>query len=269
MTTRTANDAFESPTGTARLPFRTLRRARPRRVDARAVVGAVLFAAGFLAAVAAWVRTTDGVAVLVTTRSVTAGEHLGPADVAVVRVRVADEEAQAAMVPASERERVVGQALAAPAQARQFLVRAQLGGTGLLAPDRVALTVPVTADSAAGGRVRPGDEVAVYVTRDGGPAGARTEELLPRATVFEVGYGAPGAVARAASAGGAGAEAGAVVPLPGVARAPVWITLVLSREQGQTVVQARRSGELDVALLPPRPAAPPPALQATSVGARP
>jgi Flp pilus assembly protein CpaB len=140
-------------------------------------------------------------------------------------------------------------------------VRAQLGGTGLLGPDRVALTIPVTADSAAGGRVRPGDEVVVYVTRGRGQAEARTEELLSRATVLEVGYGAAGAVARASGPGVA--EAGATVPLQGTARAPVWLTLVLTRDQAQAVVQARRSSELDVALLPPRaPTAPPPQAQA-------
>jgi Flp pilus assembly protein CpaB len=246
--------------------FRTLRRARPRRPAARLVVAALVFAVGLVGSLAVWVRATSGAAVLVTTRAMAPGERLGPGDVAVVRLRVADPEVLAAMVPAGERERVVGQALAAPAQARQVLVRSQLGGNGLLGPDRVALSVPVTADSAAGGRIRPGDEVAVYFTRGRGQAEAQTEELLPRATVFEVGYGAPGVVARAA-----GAEAGAVVPLQGGARAPVWLTLVLTREQAQAVARARRSGDLDVALLSPRapsaPAAAVPAAPATATPA--
>jgi Flp pilus assembly protein CpaB len=246
-TATTATTGVGTATPETVAAFRTLRRAPPRRPAVRLVVAAVVFAAGLLGSLAFWARTTDGAAVLVTTRAMAPGERLGAGDVGVVRLRVAEPDVLAAMVPASERERVVGQALAAPAQARQVLVRAQLGGTGLLGPERVALTIPVTADSAAGGRIRPGDEVVVYSTRGRGQAEARTEELLPRATVFEVGYGAQGVVARAS-----GAEAGTVVPVQGSARAPVWLTLVLTRDQAQDVAQARRSGDLDVALLSPR-----------------
>jgi Flp pilus assembly protein CpaB len=219
------------------------------------VAGAVLLGVGLLGTAVGWSRLAAGEAVLVATRTLAAGERIGPEDVAAARVRVADRDLAAAWVPAVERERVVGQALAAPAQARQPLVRAQLGGPPLLGPGQVAFAVPVGPDTAAGGQVRPGDTVAVYVAWGRGQAESQAQELLPAVAVVDVGYGG-GGVLGGAGAGGAPAAVAAATGRGGVARAPAWLTLAVSRNQATALTRARAGGELYFALVPPE-AAPP------------
>src|SRR4051794_17937674 len=97
------------------LPSHALRRSRPRRPDPRAAAGAVFLGVGLLGTAVGWSRLAAGEPVLVATRTLAAGERVGPQDVATARVRVADRDVAAAWVPAGDRDRVVGQALAAPA----------------------------------------------------------------------------------------------------------------------------------------------------------
>jgi Flp pilus assembly protein CpaB len=214
------------------------------------VAGAVFLGVGLLGTAAGWSRLAAGEPVLVATRTLAAGERVGPGDVAVARVRVADHDLAAAWVPAGERDRVLGQALAAPVQARQPLVRAQLGGRPLPGPDQVAFAVPVGPDTAAGGRVRPGDTVAVYVAWGRGQADstAPAQELLPAVAVVDVGSGSGGGGGVLGGPGAAGPPA-AVAAAAG--RVPAWLTLAVSREQATALARARSGGELYVALVPP------------------
>jgi Flp pilus assembly protein CpaB len=224
------------------------------------VAGAVFLGVGLLGTAVGWSRLAAGEPVLVATRALAAGERIGPEDVAAARVRVADRDLAAAWVPAGERDRVVGQALAAPAQARQPLVRAQLGGRPLPGPDQVAFAVPVGPDTAAGGQVRPGDTVAVYVSWGRGqadaPAPAQAQELLPAVAVVDVGYAGGGGVLGGPGVAGPPAAVAAATGRGGAGRAPAWLTLAVSREQATALARARSGGELYVALVPPG-AAPP------------
>lgn len=221
-------------------PTRALR--QPRRLDMRAVFGVFLLLVATGGAIAAWSVMSDAQAVLVATRDLPAGATIGPADLSVARVRLDDSLYQAA-VPANEQSQLVGRQVAGPVHARQLLVRAQLSARPPLGENQLALTVPVSAQTAVGGRLRAGDSVQVLVTLDKGKPEARTSVVLPRVTVYEVGYGE-----RLAAVNTAGSD-----PAGRPTQGPIsWVTLILSPEQSVQVAQAKWAGELDLALLPPQ-----------------
>jgi pilus assembly protein CpaB len=221
-------------------PTRALR--QPRRLDLRAMFAVFLLLLATGGAIAAWSAMSDTQAVLVATRDRPAGATIGPTDLAVARVRLDDALYQAA-VPANELDRLVGRPLAEPIHARQLLVRAQLASRPPLGPNQLALTIPASAQTAVGGRLRPGDSVQVLVTIDKGKPEARTTVVLPRVTVFEVGHDERAAVVN--TAGGDASGRATQGPI-------TWVTLILSPEQAVQLARARWAGELDLALLPPQ-----------------
>lgn len=222
-------------------PDRALR--RPRRVDMRAALGLFILLVATIGATIAWSGATDSRAVLVATRDLPAGATLSPADLAVVRLR-ADATVDAAALPASSEDQLVGKALAGPAYAHQVLVRAQLSARPALGPGQVAFSVPVTADSAVGGRLQTGDAVRVYVTTAKGTPAAKTSVVVEQATVLEVGYD-PQLAAVGASSSDQNATS------PDVQSGVRWLTLRVTPQQAQALALARWNGALDVALLPP------------------
>ena len=170
------------------------------------------------------------------TRDLPAGAMLGPDDLRVVEVRLS-ERAYAAAVPGHALGQAIGRQLAQPAFAGQILARGQIG-TGLeLREGQLALTIPVKAETAVGGRLRPGDQVLVLMTVNKGKPDAETSVVLERVTVYAVGQ-----AERLGVVGGSQAdeEPAAIASL----------TLIVTREQAQALARARHSGELDVALLP-------------------
>lgn len=223
-------------------PTRALR--QPRRLDLRAVFGILLLLVATGGSIAFWTAASDTRAVLVATRGLPAGATLGAGDLAVARVRVDDAIYQAA-VPAEELSQLVGRQLAEPVHAQQLLVRAEVSSRPTLGPNQLALTIPVSAQSAVGGRLRPGDAVQVLVTIDKGKPEARTTVVLPRVTVYDVGHEERlGAINTSTSADAAGRPAG---------QGPIsWATVVVTPEQAVELARARWAGELDVALLPPQ-----------------
>jgi Flp pilus assembly protein CpaB len=218
-------------------PTRALR--KPWRLDGRVLAGLFLAAVVFAGSLAVWQRSNDSRPVVVAARDLPAGATLTASDVTVARVRL-DDEMYAAAVPGDEAASLVGRQLAAPVYARQIVGRPQVSTRSAIAPDQVALTIPVTTESAVGGRVRPGDDVQVLLTTNKGKPESRTTVLLPRATVYDVGYGARAAVVATNDA-----------PDRGSARPLTSVTLVLSQQQSVALAHARHNGELDVALLPP------------------
>lgn len=215
---------------------------QPRRLDMRAVFGVFLLLVSTGGAIAAWSAMSDAQAVVVATRDLPAGATIGPSDLTVARVRLDDTLYQAA-VPAGEQSQLVGRQLAQPVHANQLLVRAQLSGRPPLGQDQLALTVPVSAQTAVGGRLRAGDSVQVLVTVDKGRPEARTTVVLPRVTVYEVGYGE-----RLAAVNTAGGETSGRP-----AQGPIsWVTLIVTPEQSVQLAQAKWAGEVDLALLPPQ-----------------
>ena len=126
-------------------PERAIR--RPRRIDLRAILSLLVTAAaiGGMLLYANSLSATRPL--LVFTRDLAAGTILAPADLAVAHVRV-DDGIYAAAVADSELDRILGSSLAEPAHTGQIVTRAQLSGRSRLAPDQLALTIPVSAASA-------------------------------------------------------------------------------------------------------------------------
>jgi Flp pilus assembly protein CpaB len=121
------------------------------------------------------------------------------------------------------------------------LARAQVTSRVGLAADQVAMTIPARPDSAVDGRLRPGDTVQVLVTViDKTRNEAHTRQILDRALVFEVG--------RDQSFGSSSAT---VEPDRSTRGSISSVTLAITADQARQLAEARRTGELDVLLLPP------------------
>lgn len=218
-------------------PSRALR--RPRRIDMRAVLGVFVMLVAFAGSLAFWTLSSDARAVVVATRDLPATSVLSASDLAVSQVRVDDAIYQTA-IPASELSSLVGKPLAEPVHAQQMLVRAQVAPRPPLGADRLALTIAVSPETAVGGRLRPGDWVQVLATLNKGKPDTRTTVVLPRVSVYDVGYD-PRTTAFSTDVTNNGVAQGTAK----------WVTLIVTPDQARQLAEAKWSGDLDVALLPP------------------
>ncbi len=221
-------------------PTRALRQAR--RLDLRAVFGLFLLLVATGGSIAFWSASSDTRAVLVATRDLPAGATLKLMDLAIARVRLDDAMYQAAL-PADAQGTVIGKQLAEPVHAQQLLVWAQVSSRPPLGPDQVALTIPVKAETAGGGRVRPGDDVQVLLTTNKGKPESRTTIVLPRVRVYDVGHDEHLTVVNTSGSSDLSTRPDVRGPLSS-------LTLLVTQDQGLQLAQARWNGELDVALLP-------------------
>jgi pilus assembly protein CpaB len=225
-------------------PARALR--RPRRTDPRALVGVFLTLAALAGSVAFWVSTSDARAVLVASRDLPAGATLRSSDLSVAYVRMEDGLYRAAL-PADMLDSLVGRQLGEPIHAQQVLARAQLTDPLGLGPDQVAITIPARPDSAAGGRLHKGDAVQVLMTvADKARNEVHARAVLERAQVFDVGrdqsFASSGLTSEPAET-----SRGAITS----------VTLAVTADQARQLAEARRTGDLDILLLPPPQAAHP------------
>ena len=219
-------------------PARALR--RPRRADPRALIGVFVTLAALAGSVAFWVSSSDARPVLVATRDLPVGTTLRATDFTVAYVRMDDALYRAAL-PADTLDSLVGRQLGEPVHAQQVLARAQVASKVGLAADQVAITIPARPESAADGRLRPGDTVQVLLTViDKTRNEAHTRQILDRARVFEVG--------RDQSFSSSSSTAETDSPARGSITS---VTLAITAEQARQLAEARRTGELDVLLLPP------------------
>jgi Flp pilus assembly protein CpaB len=219
-------------------PARALR--RPRRADPRALIGVLVTLAALAGSVAFWVTSSDARPVLVATRDLPVGTTLRASDLTIAYVRMDDALYRAAL-PADMLETLIGRPLGEPVHAQQVLARAQVTSRVGLAADQVAMTIPARPDSAVDGRLRPGDTVQVLVTViDKTRNEAHTRQILDRAQVFEVG--------RDQSFGSSSAT---VEPDRSTRGSISSVTLAITADQARQLAEARRTGELDVLLLPP------------------
>lgn len=230
-------------------PARALR--RTRRADPRALVGLFLTLAALAGSVAFWVGSSDARGVLIATRDVPIGSVLTAADVSTTYIHV-DDAVFAAAVPADAVDAYVGRQLAEPLHSQQILSRAQLATHSNLAPDQVAMTIPARPESAVNGRLRPGDAVSVLVTDVDKVRGqARTRTVLDRVGVLDVGH--DGAVSSTGTVVGLGSGESDLRSRGNISS----VTLALTADQARQLAEARRTGELDIILLPPPPGAQP------------
>jgi pilus assembly protein CpaB len=153
-----------------------------------------------------------------------------------------DDAVYSAALPADLLESLVGRQLGEPVHAEQVLARGQLMSQFGLAPDQVAITVPARPDSAVDGRLRPGDWVQVLVTiTDKSRNEAHAHQVLDRVQVFEVGRDPSLASPGLSGSDSADSGRGAISSL----------TLAVRADQAVQLAEARRTGELDIVLLPP------------------
>jgi Flp pilus assembly protein CpaB len=220
-------------------PARALR--RPRRADPRALIGIFLTLAALAGSVAFWVAASEARPVVVATRDLPAGATLQSSDLTIAYVHMDDALFQAAL-PGDALDSLVGRQLGEPIHAEQVLARAQLADRLGLAPDQVAMTIPARPDSAVDGRLRPGDTVQVLVTiTDKARNESHSRLVLERAQVFDVGRDQSFGSSGSTSADSGDRARGTISTL----------TLALSPDEARQLAEARRSGELDVLLLPP------------------
>jgi Flp pilus assembly protein CpaB len=217
-------------------PTRALR--RPVRLDVRALVGILLMLVATGGSIAVWSTEQDTREVLVVARDLPAGATLQASDLNITRARLDDPVFQAAY-PRGSLNSVVGRQLAEPAHANQLLVRKQVSDRPLLEDGQMVMAIPVRSDAAAGGRVRASDAVAVIATDTRRETAARI--VLARVTVYEVGREQPSSFSTSSTS-----------PATSNPGALSWISLIVTPDQAVQLAQARWSGDLDVALLPPR-----------------
>jgi Flp pilus assembly protein CpaB len=215
---------------------------RSRRVDARAVMGIflLLFATG--GSISFWAASTDSQPVLAAVRDLPVGATLGLGDLSVTYLR-ADSAIAEQLIPAEEMSHVVGKQLAEATHREQLLTKAHISGRPPLRSGQQAFTIAIKPETAAGGRLRSGDTVSVLWTTNKGRPDSLTTVVLPRATVFEVGYDERSALFTSSTQDGQGGRAVS----PGLV---VSLTLMVTREEAIDLAQAKWNGELDVALLP-------------------
>ncbi len=222
-------------------PTRALR--RPRHLHLRAVFGLLLLLVAIAGSIAFWSASSVTQAVVVATRELPAGAMVSESDLSVARVRVDGAIYQQA-VPAIDLGNLVGKQLSEPMHLDQILVWPQLSSHLPLAADQMAFTIPVTADTAAGGRIRPRDVVEVLVTTGKGTSSPRSAVVLVRATVYDVGYGGTATTINTSGSAltGGSSDPGAIS----------WVTLIVTQQQALQLAQAKWAGQLDVALRPGR-----------------
>jgi pilus assembly protein CpaB len=211
---------------------------RPRRLDVRAVFGFFLLLVALGGSISFWSATSATTSVLVATHDLPAGATLTPGDLALARVRVDDAIYQAAM-PANSLTFAVGKQLTDPVYGHQILARAQISTRSRLAPNQMAITIPVSPDTAAGGRIQPGDVVEVFVTLGKDTPAVRSRIVLPNVAVYDVGHD-PGitTLSTTSSSNGSLGQGGVS-----------WLSLIVTQTQALQLAQAKWAGQLDVALL--------------------
>ena len=164
--------------------------APPRRIPVRALLGLTLAAAA-VAMVFNVNRSTQPrtVEVLRATHDVPVGAILRAGDVTPVSEALPDDVVQV-LAPADQRDAFVGRRVGQQLNAGELVSRRQLQNPAhQVLPGQLVYTVPVSPEAAAGGQaIDAGDDVEVLVTvNKGQPDQARTQVVLPRARVYQVG----------------------------------------------------------------------------------
>ncbi len=213
---------------------------RPRRADPRALIGIFLTLAALAASVAFWVGASDARPVVVATRDLPAGSTLRSSDLTLAYVRM-DDALFAAALSSDMLSSLVGRQLGEPVHAQQVLARAQVADRVGLAPNQVAMTIPAKPDNAVDGRLRPGDTVQVVVTlTDKARNEAHTRVVLDKGQIYQVG--------REQSVGSTSVSSDSEASPRGAIAS---LTLIVTADQARQLAEARRTGDLDVLLLPP------------------
>jgi len=130
----------------------------PAWINARTVLGVVLFASSLMAGRAVMASSDVRSTVLVADRALASGTTLSASDLASVQVNLPPEQAELYL---SRVEDVEGLVLGRPLGPGQLVPSDAISSS--TAPRRV-VTIPIEPEHAAGGRLEPGDVVDVWAT---------------------------------------------------------------------------------------------------------
>jgi Flp pilus assembly protein CpaB len=201
---------------------------RLRRLDLRVAVGLLLMLVAVLGGASLIRSAQDRIPVLVAAGSVQPGEVIGSSDLRVVEMSV---PAGVAYLSASAEGQIEGRVAAEPLWDGKVLGPGSVAEAPPVAAGMVAITLLLPPESAVGGDVRSGDQVAVLSSPGVDEAGgnqqkAATTILLPDVPVLSV--------RDASTSAGEG----------------VFVTLTLRLDEARAVAEARASGRVDLVLLP-------------------
>jgi Flp pilus assembly protein CpaB len=201
---------------------------RLRRLDLRVAVGLLLMLVAVLGGASLIRSAQDRIPVLVAAGSVQPGQVIGSDDLRVVEMSV---PASVAYLSASAEGQIEGRVAAEPLWDGKVLGPGSVAEAPPVAAGMVAITLLLPPESAVGGDVRSGDQVAVLSSPGVDEAGgnqqkAATTILLPDVPVLSV--------RDASTSGGEG----------------VFVTLTLRLDEARAVAEARASGRVDLVLLP-------------------
>jgi hypothetical protein len=211
-----------------------------RRISPRALVGIAVAGLG-IAVLTVLYRAEQPRQVLVLrlTRDLPAGAVLSAADLQPAAEAIPDDVA-ATLVPASQQPQLLGRRVGAPLTAGEYLTRGQLGHTNRgISTDQRLVVIPVEADTVAGLNLMRGDQVELTATNKQQAGGARTDVVVPAATIYEVG-----------ALDSAGSVLGSAQRAAGSGGRQTWISLLVAEDQVPAVNQARSTGDLQLALVP-------------------
>ncbi len=201
---------------------RATRVVAPSWLNARTLLGLLLFCVSFAAGQILIQRERTTVPIWAASSDLPADTVLGPGDLEIVDVRLPGEVAS---TYAAGSKTLAGGVLTRPLLAGELVPLGWISDSPV-GSDARALTVPVTPEHAAGAAFAPGDVVDIYVTLNAGDARARTTLVAESVQVLEI-----------VTAGGLVAGEGGVTG----------ITVRVPQAVAGELTLALRAGEIDVA----------------------
>lgn len=159
-----------------------VRRERPAWLNLRTLFGLALFLLSLLSGWHLLEGTERGTLVWAAADDLAAGVPLRTSDLVAVRSDLGADQLSVYLGAGADLE---GAELTRPVGRGELLAARFVAPAGTGSEGR-AMTVPVTADHAVGGRLTRGDRVDVYATLKGGRASARTTLILGSAQVLDL-----------------------------------------------------------------------------------
>jgi Flp pilus assembly protein CpaB len=201
---------------------------RLRRLDLRVAIGLLLMTVAVLGGASLIRNAQARTPVLVAAGSVQPGEVIEASDLRVAEISL---PAGVSYLSATMEGEIEGRVAAEPLWEGKILAPGSVAETPPLAPGMVAITLLLPPESAVGGSVRAGDNVAVLSSPGVNEAGVDQESSATTILLAEVPVLS---VLQASTAEGEG----------------LLVTLTLRLEEARAVAEARASGRVDLALLP-------------------
>ena len=201
---------------------------RLRRLDLRVAIGLLLMTVAVLGGASLIRNAQARTPVLVAAGSVQPGEVIEASDLRVAEISL---PAGVSYLSASMEGEIEGRVAAEPLWDGKVLATGSVAETPPLAAGMVAITLLLPPESAVGGSVRDGDNVAVLSSPGVNEAGGDQQSSATTILLTEVPVLS---VRQASTAEGEG----------------LLVTLTLRLEEARAVAEARASGRVDLALLP-------------------